>query len=84
MKQNKKEDIISQIFNGDLIDVRQTKEFLEYGFQIVTCPICQNETLDDFFMCQHCGWEYDGTTEDSDYSSANKATVGEYRDKCKK
>lgn len=61
------------------VDIRKTKEFLEYGFKIVICPICKNETLDDFFICQHCGWEYDGTTKDEDYSAANKATVAEYR-----
>lgn len=61
------------------IDIRKTKEFLEYGFKIVTCPICQNETLDDFFICPHCGWEYDGCIKEDDYSSANKATVAEYR-----
>ena len=61
------------------IDLRKTKEFLEYGFKIVTCPICKNETLDDFFICQHCGWEYDGCIKEDDYSSANKSTVSEYR-----
>ena len=61
------------------IDIRKTKEFLEYGFKVVTCPICKNETLDDFFICQHCGWEYDGTTKDEDYSPVNKLTIVEYR-----
>ncbi len=66
------------------IDLRKTKEFLEYGFKIVTCPIRQNETLDDFFICPHCSWEYDGTTKNEDYSSANKSTVSEYRTGYKK
>ena len=61
------------------MDFRKTKEFLEYGFKVVTCPICKSETLDDFFMCQRCGWEYDGCVKEDDYSSANKATVAEYR-----
>lgn len=65
------------------IDLRKTKEFLDYGFKIVTCPICENEILDDFFICQHCGWEYDGTTKYEDYSAANMATVAEYRSKYK-
>ena len=84
MKQNEKEDVISKNCNDDLIDIRKTKEFLEYGFKIVYCPICKNETLDDFFICQNCGWEYDGTTEDHDYSSANKSMVSEYRAQYKK
>lgn len=66
------------------IDIRKTKEFLEYGFKIATCPICKNETLDDFFICHHCGWEYDGTTKDEDYSAANGVTVAEYREEYEK
>lgn len=56
-----------------------TREYRELGFKIVTCPVCGKETLDDYYICPTCGWEYDGTTEETEYSSCNKATVAEYR-----
>lgn len=61
------------------IDLRESVEYKEYGFQIVKCPICGNDTLDNFFVCPHCGWEYDGKIHDNDYSSINKMTIEEYR-----
>jgi len=51
----------------------------ELGFKIVKCPVCGKETLDDYFICPHCGWEYDGTTNENEYSSCNKTTVVDYR-----
>ena len=60
-------------------DLRTTKEYRELGFKIVTCPVCGKETLDNYFICPTCGWEYDGTTEEDVYSSSNQATVAEYR-----
>ena len=44
-------------------DLRATQEYREMGFQIVKCPVCGKETLDDYFICPNCGWEYDGTTD---------------------
>ncbi len=78
------EDTISRLREEGVEDIRKTVEYLEYGFKVVTCPICENETLDDFFICQHCGWEYDGCIKEDDCSSANKATVAEYRAKYEK
>lgn len=60
-------------------DLRATREYRELGFNIVKCPVCEKETLDDCFICPTCGWEYDGTTEEDVYSSCNQATVAEYR-----
>ena len=60
-------------------DPRKTQEYLELGFRIVTCPVCGKETLNDYFICPGCGWEYDGTTEEDVYSSCNEATVADYR-----
>lgn len=60
-------------------DPRKTQEYLELGYKIVTCPVCGKETLDDYFICPICGWEYDGTTEENVYSSCNKATIAEHR-----
>lgn len=60
-------------------DLRATQEYREMGFQIVKCPVCRRETLDDYFICPNCGWEYDGTTDENEYSSCNKATIVDYR-----
>lgn len=60
-------------------DLRNTPEYREFGFQIVKCPICGNETLDSYWTCQHCDWENDGTTDENEYSSCNKATISDYR-----
>lgn len=43
------------------------------------CPICGNETLDSYWICDHCGWEHDGTVEECEYSSPNHCTLGEYK-----
>ena len=63
------------------MDIRETKEYKEFGFKVVDCPVCGGETLDSYYICPTCGWEYDGRTEDGDFSSANGTTVGEYREK---
>ena len=60
-------------------DLRATREHLELGYKIVNCPVCGKETLDSHWICGHCGWEYDGITEENEYSSCNKATVADYR-----
>lgn len=48
-------------------------------YNIVKCPICGIQTLDNYFICPLCGWEYDGKVLDEEYSEANKSTVKEYR-----
>ena len=60
-------------------DLRSTQEYRELGFKIVKCPVCGKETLDNYFICPTCGWEYDGTKEGNTYSSCNKATIADYR-----
>ena len=60
-------------------DLRTTKEYRELGYKIVKCPVCGKETLDDYFICPNCGWEYDGITEEDAYSSSNKATISAHR-----
>lgn len=59
--------------------LKQTKEFREYGYTIVKCPICGEPTLDRFWICDNCGWEFDGAVFPEHYSSANKCTVQEYQ-----
>ena len=60
-------------------ELKRTDEFREYGYTIVTCPICGNPTLDMFWICDECGWEFDGAIVDDQYSSANKSTVRDYK-----
>ena len=59
--------------------MRESTEIDEFGFKTVLCPICGHLTLDNHYICQYCKWEYDGAMRDSDYSSANGCTVGEYK-----
>ena len=60
-------------------DPRATREYRELGFKIVKCPVCCKDTLDDYYICPICGWEYDGTTKENEYSSCNIATIVDYR-----
>lgn len=61
--------------------LRETAEYKEHGFKIVTCPVCGNETLDMYWICEHCGWEYDYMKSEDEYSDVNKGTIREYREK---
>lgn len=54
------------------------KEHIKAGYRIVICPVCGNETFDNFFICPHCDWEYDDMMVD-EYSSANNSTINEYK-----
>lgn len=50
---------------------------------VIVCPVCKRKTLDNYDICLHCGWEYDGFPEDH-YSAANGATLTDYREQYKK
>jgi ribosomal protein L37AE/L43A len=50
---------------------------------VIVCSVCKHRTLDNYDICRHCGWEYDGFPEDH-YSAANSATLAEYREYYKK
>lgn len=63
-----------------MTNLEETVEFKKYNYNIVTCPICGHETLDNYWICEHCDWEYDGTTSDEQYSAVNNSTVGEYKE----
>lgn len=62
-----------------MIDLRDTEEYKEYGFQIVPCPVCGHEMLNNYHICRRCLWEYDGVTEEDEYSDVNQSTVHQYR-----
>ena len=46
---------------------------------VVPCPVCEGEVQALSGICPRCGWEYDGVTEDDEFSSANNMTLNAYR-----
>jgi hypothetical protein len=48
-------------------------------FTVILCPVCEHKTLDNYYICRYCGWEYDGFS-DRHYSAANGTTLEEYRE----
>ena len=62
--------------NANRMDLKETDEFKEYGFQVVNCPVCGRETLDSHWVCDYCGWEYDGIFDEDSYSSLIKQPYG--------
>jgi hypothetical protein len=60
--------------------IRDTIEYKEFGFNVVKCPVCGEETLDSHFICPHCEWEYDGTLDENVVSISNQSTIKEFRE----
>ena len=48
-------------------------------YTVIRCPVCYNKTLNNSYICCHCGWEHDDFFE-GDYSYANGSTLEEYRE----
>ena len=53
-------------------------EFYDDIYSVVLCPVCGHKTLDNYYICYVCDWEYDGFSE-SHYSAANGMALFEYR-----
>ena len=72
-----------KFFNPELItdeDIYTTEELTTLGYNVIICPVCGNKTLDDYYICPHCGWEYDGHTKLNRKSFANNgATIKKYK-----
>ena len=68
-------------FNDRLEALMNASEYREHGFRIVNCPICGRKTLDNFWICAECGWEYDAfiSYDKDEKSLCNGATPQEYR-----
>lgn len=65
-----------------LTDVLTNKiivEHIEKGYKIIECPVCSNETFDDYFICPHCGWEFDNIVDKDVYSTTNKSTIKDFK-----
>lgn len=61
------------------MNIKTSREYLEFGFNIVRCPACGQETLDNHFLCPYCNWEYDGDIDENTPSASNSGfTPHEY------
>lgn len=54
----------------------------EYGipFHVINCPVCNHKTLDNYWICNECGWEFDNILLEDIYSPANDSNIKEYRE----
>ena len=64
-------------------NLRETVEYKEFDYSVITCPVCGKETLNNHYICPHCGWEYDGITDKDTYSPANTTTIRAYKESLK-
>ena len=49
--------------------LKNTPEYRSGMFRIVSCPVCGHPTLDMYWICAHCGWEYDNELQTEDEES---------------
>jgi mRNA interferase MazF len=65
----------------DIIGMDEHQMCIDLGRQIINCPICGNETFNDWFICPYCNWQAEILHFEDEYSPANKSTIEEYRKK---
>ena len=60
---------------------------------LLPCPCCHRRTMHELFnteqgtgyeICEHCGWEDDGTSDEQESSSVNGGPMTEYRERVAK
>lgn len=70
-----------EVDDDNVENLVNTEEYKNHGFSIVDCPICGRKTLDMFWICSGCGWEYDIfiNYEANEESLCNGCTPDEYR-----
>ena len=62
-------------------DLKNTPEYRSGMFRIVFCPVCGHPTLDMYWICEHCGWEYDNELQTEDEESpCNGMSLRAYRE----
>ena len=61
--------------------LKNTPEYRSGMFRIVSCPVCGHPTFDMYWICAHCGWEYDNELQTEDEESpGNGMSLREYRE----
>lgn len=61
--------------------LKNTPEYRSGMFRIVSCPVCGHPTLDMYWICAHCGWEYDNELQTEDEESpGNGMSLRAYRE----
>ena len=61
--------------------LKSTPEYRSGMFRIVSCPVCGHPTLDMYWICAHCGWEYDNELQTEDEESpGNGMSLRAYRE----
>lgn len=77
MKETRK--LIEQLkVDQNLTDERYDSEKTHFDRKIVRCPICGKLTLDWYYICENCHWEYDDYIDNNDeneYSDVNKSSI---------
>ena len=61
------------------MDLTETIEYKELGYKIVKCPVCGEDTLNSHWICENCGWEYDGILYEGIHSTCNGTTIKQAR-----
>ena len=70
-----------EVDDDNVENLVNTEEYKNHGFSIVDCQICGRKTLDMFWICSGCGWEYDifVNYDENEESLCNGCTPDEYR-----
>lgn len=56
--------IVNQLLSSDEVKI--------HGYELVKCQSCGGPTLDNYYICPTCGWEYDPACKsDTTVSSVN-------------
>lgn len=80
----KKRDIRKRIFKivsegkNPRFEYPNVGEYVDDVYQVILCPVCGHKTLDSYWICEYCDWEYDDFPE-THYSAANGMTLRQYR-----
>jgi rubredoxin len=64
--------------DGKILDRLALGDTVDGIYTVILCPVCGHKTLDNYYICKKCGWEYDSLPP-WHYSAANGATLEEYR-----
>ena len=82
MKETKK--LIEQLKTDQhLSEEMYEAEKTHFDRKIVKCPICGKLTLDWYYICENCNWEYDDyidVKDENEYSDVNKSSIKRYKE----